>query len=117
MDFRRAPRFPVRFFVRYRPVGAKRWQAGRVENISRSGVFFWTKQAPAVDTPLQMSFDLPLAASKSGVVCRGRVVRTVVPTTAEAPWGLAATISRYQFVRGKSTAAEPRVSPDAFPGK
>ena len=104
-DSGRAPRFPVHFSLRYRPVGATRWEDGQIENISRSGVLFWTEHLLAVDTPLEMSFVLPLGAMKPGIVCRGRVVRTVLPTAHTAPPALAATISTYHFVRGKATAA------------
>ena len=104
-DSGRAPRFPVHFYMRYRSVGATRWDEGLVENISRSGVLFWTEHLLAVDTPLEMSFALPLGVTKPGIVCRGRVVRTVLPTAPDAPPGLAATISKYHFVRGRVAAA------------
>jgi hypothetical protein len=104
-DSARAPRFPVHFSMRYRSVGTTRWEEGQIENISRSGVLFWTKHLLVVDTPLEMSFVLPLGVTKPGIVCRGRVVRTVLPTAQEAPPGLAATISTYHFVRGSSAAA------------
>ena len=59
-----------------------------------------------------MSFVLPLALTRSGIVCRGRVVRAVLPAASDAPRGLAATISAYRFVRGTSTpdaaVLEPR---------
>jgi hypothetical protein len=85
--------------MRYRSVGAKQWREGQIENISRSGVLFWTEHLLAVDTPLEMNFELPLAGMKPGIVCRGRVVRTVVQRNHEAHAGLAATISTYQFIR------------------
>lgn len=100
-DSGRAPRFPVHLSLRYRSVGATHWREGQIENISRSGVLFWTEHLLAVDTPLEMSFLLPLGDMKPGIVCRGRVVRTVRPKAYEAPPGLAATISTYQFVRGR----------------
>ena len=104
-DSTRAPRFPVHFSMRYRSVGETRWEEAQIENISRSGVLFWTEHLLAVDTPLEMSFVLPLGVMKPGIVCRGRVVRSVSPAAHDAPRGLAATISSYHFVRGRIAAA------------
>ena len=97
----RAPRFEVHLPLRYRPVGAPDWEEGRIENISRSGVLFWAEHLLAVDTPLEMSFVLPLGGMEPGVVCRGRIVRTVPPGARGADPGLAATIAAYEFVRGR----------------
>jgi PilZ domain-containing protein len=95
----RAPRYDVHFSIRYRSVGAAHWREGEIENISRSGVLFWTEHLLAVNTPLEMSFVLPLGDRKPGIVCRGHVARTVMPKAREGPPGLAATISNYHFVR------------------
>jgi hypothetical protein len=95
----RAPRFSVPLSLRYRSIGATHWQEGRIENISRSGVLFRTEHLLAVDTPVEMSFVLPLGGMKPGIACRGRVVRTVQPKADHALPGLAATISTYQFVQ------------------
>jgi PilZ domain-containing protein len=100
----RARRFALHFSLRYRPVGAAQWHQGRIENISRSGVLFWTDNALEVDTRVEMSFVLPLLDSP-WVVCRGHIVRAVLPSDRQAPLGLAATISAYRFVRGKTAAA------------
>ena len=91
--------------VRYRSVGATRWREGRIENISRSGVLFWTEHLLPVETPLELLFVLPLAGIAPGIVCRGRIVRTVPPPARQEPAGLAATISTYRFVRGQTAMA------------
>jgi len=104
-DSGRAPRFAVHVSLRFRSAGAVHWRKGRIENISRTGVLFWTDHLLAVDTPLEMSFVLPVGDTKPGIVCRGRVVRTVMPAARETPPGLAATISTYHFVRGRVAAA------------
>lgn len=101
----RAPRFPVHVPVRYRSVGGTGWSEGRMENISRSGVFFWTTHLLAVETPLELLFALPLGDMAPGIVCRGRIVRTVSAAGREAAPGLAATISSYRFVRGGAITA------------
>jgi hypothetical protein len=91
--------------LRYRTIGAAEWREGRIENISRSGVLFWTDHRLDADTRLEMSFVLPLIGNPPGVVCRGHIVRTVLPNGQQAPVGLAATISTYRFVRGTNAAA------------
>lgn len=104
-DNGRAPRFAVHLPVRYRSVGAAHWREGQIENISCSGILFWTDRLLAVDTPVEMSFVLPLAGMEPGIVCRGRVVRTVLPKAGDAHPGVAATISSYQFVRARVATA------------
>jgi hypothetical protein len=99
-DAPRAPRFPVHVSMRYRSVGATRWREARMENISRSGVLFWTSHLLPVQTPLELLFVLPLGGLAPGIVCRGKVVRTVPPPGRLDPPGLAATIATYRFVRG-----------------
>jgi hypothetical protein len=89
----RAQRFDLHQPLRYRSVGAARWRFGRIENISRSGVLFWSKKPLDLDTPLEMSFKLPLGKRPPEIVCRGRIVRSVAGS------GLAATIRTYRFVR------------------
>lgn len=104
-DAGRARRFALHLSLRYRSIGAAQWCEGRIENISRSGVLFSTDQPLAVDTPLEMRFVLPLIDAPPGVVCRGRIVRSVLPNGHQAAPGLAATISAYRFVRAKNAAA------------
>ncbi len=96
----RARRFDVHLALRYRSAGEARWCDGRIENISRSGILFWTEQPLAVDTPLEMTFVLPLGEMPPEIVCRGRVVRTVLPRGHQAPPGMAVSISAYRFVKG-----------------
>jgi hypothetical protein len=104
-DWGRAARFAVHLSVRYRSVGAAHWREGRIENISRTGVLFWTEHLLAVNTPLEMSFVLPLGDTKPAIVCLGRVVRTVLPKARRTPPGLAATITTYHFVRDRFATA------------
>jgi hypothetical protein len=54
-DAARAPRFRVEVPLRYRPLGSTRWQVGRIENISRSGVLFRAPDPMEVNTRLEMS--------------------------------------------------------------
>jgi len=104
-DAQRARRFSLPLSLRYRSAGASLWHDGRIENISRSGVLFWTEEPLDVDTPVEMRIALPLLRTSPGIVCRGRIVRTVLPSARHAPPGLAATISSYRFVRDDRGAA------------
>ena len=70
----RAPRYPLRIPVRYRPVGGSTWVRGVTENISRTGILLRTGQLLPLDTPMEIQFFL---SSEGGVVCEGRVTRTV----------------------------------------
>jgi len=100
----RAQRLPLNLPLRYRSVGAARWHEGRVENISRSGVLFRTTDLVEVDAPVEITLLLPVRPCPSTVVCRGRIVRTILPGGFEKRPGLAATISRYRFRRGTDGA-------------
>jgi len=100
----RAPRLPLNLQLRYRSVGAVRWHEGRVENISRSGVLFRATELVDVDAQVEITLLIPVQPSASAIVCRGRIVRTVLPGGSERRPGLAATISRYRFRRGKDGA-------------
>lgn len=104
-DAERARRFALHLFLRYRSVGATDWCEGRIENISRSGVLFWTEHPLRMDTRLEMTFVLPAIEAPPGIVCRGHIVRTVLPKARHALPGLAVTISAYRFVRGTNAAA------------
>jgi hypothetical protein len=86
--------------VRFRSPGSKTWDVGRIENISRSGVLFWSERLYPPDTPLEILFALPLAGLTPGVACRCRIVRTVDPPAPLETPGMAATITAYKFVRG-----------------
>jgi hypothetical protein len=85
----------------FRPHGHAKWLDGTTENISRSGVMFWTQQLLAETTPIEMYFPLPLeifGRPAGRLMCRGTVVRTVLPHRGDVLSGLAATISRYRLL-------------------
>jgi hypothetical protein len=100
---RRAQRFAIAMPIQYRPLSDVTWLDGQVENISRTGVLLRGAQIMNVATPIQMRFELPAEfGGQTGalVVCRGQVVRTILPPADDAPKRLAATILDYTFVRG-----------------
>jgi len=97
----RALRLPLNLQLRYRSVGAACWHEGRVENISRSGVLFRATDLVDVDAQVEITLLLPVRPAASVIVCRARIVRTILPGGFEKRPGLAASISRYRFRRGK----------------
>jgi len=103
-DSVRAWRFDLDLPLHYRPVGDAHWHEGRTENISRSGILFRAAETLDVDTEVEMTFVLPVVPTPPAIVCRGRVVRTVLPGRGSRRSGVAATISRYRFRRSKSAA-------------
>ena len=100
LDFEdRASRYPVNITVRYRPLGEIGWVESKTINISRSGILFEADEPLDVDTPLEISFDLPTEFGGSGdgtLTCRGMVVRTIMPPASDAPPVVAATIANYR---------------------
>ena len=100
----RAPRLPLDLQLRYRPVGGRHWYEGRVENISRSGVLFRGAALVDVNTPVEIALLLPVPPLASAIVCRGRIVRTILPGGPDRRPGIAATISRYRFRHRKHDA-------------
>lgn len=103
-DSVRAWRFELDLPVHYRPIGDAHWHEGRTENISRSGVLFRAGEILDVDTEVEMRFLLPVEPTAPAIVCRGRVVRTVLPGGDGRRCGLAVTIARYRFRRSKTAA-------------
>jgi hypothetical protein len=106
----RAPRFPLRIPVRYRPAGSDAaWRDGRSENISRSGVLFRADDSPDSESAIEMMLTLgsELGADVAGVViCRGRVVRIEPGPPGDPRPTVAATIAGYRLVH--SQGADPR---------
>jgi PilZ domain-containing protein len=97
----RPARFPIRTEIRYRPEGTKEnWHMGETENISRSGVLFNASDLLAVNTELNLSFPLPTQiGSEAGaiVLCRGHIVRTILPPATDQQGAMAVTFSDYQL--------------------
>jgi hypothetical protein len=63
---------PLPLLLQYRSLDDPKWHEGRVENISRSGVFFSSPKLVDVDTELEMRLELPCRHAVRDP-CRGRV--------------------------------------------
>lgn len=96
-------RFPIVVSLRYRSDDSD-WRDGESVNISGSGVLFRVERPLALQTPVEMSFALPVAVADRApvrVVCRGQIVRVAMPQS-PGEWAMvAASIAEYRFVRGQ----------------
>ena len=98
---RRARRFTLEFPLRYRPLGQADWHSGRSTNISRSGLLFRAEQSLNPQTPIEVSFVMPVEVRgefAATVICQGRIVRQIATVGSPGPLALAATIDTYEFV-------------------
>ena len=104
----RAQRFDIQMPVLYRARGETAWREGRTANISYTGVRFWTDQLMEPHTQVEISLKLPVeigGETGTEIVCRGEIVRTVLPASTDAQPSLAARILEYRFVRGRERLA------------
>jgi hypothetical protein len=72
--------------LRYRVMGRTPWQAGRVQDVSQSGIFFRAHSPLRVNQRLEMVFEMPseiLGAEGQQVIAVGCIVRSTTRT--EAP--------------------------------
>ena len=99
----RPRRFTIAMPVYFRPLEDITWMTGQVENISRSGLLFRTAQPVAVNTRVELRFDLPAEVGGepgAHVVCIGEITRVIPAPAPEEQPILAASIVDYHFVRG-----------------
>lgn len=95
--------------VRFRPAGETAWRDGTTENVSRSGVLFHASRPLDANTPVELRLALPIGHSPdafSEVICSGRIVRTIAPSSGEARTGIAVAISHYELVPGNHDLIE-----------
>lgn len=98
----RAPRFPIEAPIRFRAVHETAWRDGLTANVSRSGVLFRCDRAVKTGTWVKMALTLPvelLGRAGAEVECHGAIIREEPPHGAQSDVMLAASISKYRFVR------------------
>ena len=104
-DVPRARRYQVSFAIQYRRRKERRWQSGITHNVSASGVLFGESAGDAqlqVDTPVEMELIIAtdlLGGASTRIVCTGRVTRIIECRIVDKPSVIAATISKYRFLR------------------
>jgi hypothetical protein len=99
----RALRYNLQLAVRFRPAGDSAWRDGTTQNVSSSGVLLRASTPLASDTPVELRLALPVgpaADAFSEVICNGRIVRTVAPSSVNRQTGIAVEISDFKLVRG-----------------
>ena len=94
----RARRIQIESGLRFRPVGQADWHQGLTSDISPSGVLFRADRIVDVQTPVEMTFVVPakIAVVQGAlVVCRGQIVRTIMPAARDGQPQLAVKILEY----------------------
>ena len=86
--------------VCYRKIGDFEWRRGETENVSRSGALIRMDDPLDVDVSVELRLTLAVAmpgVDLADVLCRGRVVRTIVPSERQEWAGSAVAIEQYDF--------------------
>ena len=104
MDQRKTRRFALELPLSITRSGSERVvHAGRTKNISSSGVLFTSRAEPDLGGPIE--YVIALNQDGPHVVnlrCIGKVVRSErMPDDATHTFEVAATLERYEFVRGR----------------
>lgn len=95
----RAARYAVPITIMYRARGDEEWLEGCTENISKSGVLVRADRLMPLEAPVEMLLNIPpdLPSPFTGAtICRGRIVRSVAPSTRQDRPAFAATIVEYE---------------------
>jgi hypothetical protein len=107
MEQRRTRRFQLQLPLAVIRSGATRVElAGCTKNISSGGVLFTTEREPNFGGPIEYVITLTDNGAKVvNLRCMGKIVRAgrADPDREEAspPYRIAATLERYEFVRGR----------------
>jgi hypothetical protein len=100
----RARRVPLAVPLRYRAKNSSTWYAGKIENISQSGVLLHGEHPFPANTLVEMVFEMPEEISgqkDANVLCQGRVIR--LPESKKTDkLTLAATILDYRFLHQRA---------------
>jgi hypothetical protein len=97
IEQRRNQRFELKLPFEVIQDGANSKTKGETRNLSSSGVLFTAPAAMSVGDPIEYSITLPRAPGARTDV-RLRCIGTILRADAEAAF--AATLERYEFVRG-----------------
>ncbi len=82
LQFTRPRRMSVQTPIHFRRVGDADWLKGMTENISQTGVLFQSERVYRLNTPVEMTLDVPqpILGITGSVKCEGCIVRAVVST-------------------------------------
>ena len=110
MEQRRTRRFQLQLPLSITRSGAERMELGGfTNNISSSGVLFTTQREPDLGGPIEYVIALNREGSLSvSLRCMGKVLRAdrigTSPGEVATRFQIAATLERYEFVRGRVAA-------------
>jgi hypothetical protein len=110
MEQRRTRRFQLQLPLSITRTGAERViLAGCTKNISSSGVLFTAEREPDLGGPIEYVIVLNLEGPQSvSLRCMGKVLRSdrlhASADEESANFQIAATLERYEFVRGRSAS-------------
>jgi hypothetical protein len=110
MEQRRARRFQLQLPLSITRSGAERVVLpGFTKNISSSGVLFTMNREPDLGGPIEYLIVLNREGPQSvSLRCMGKVLRAdrvgVIPDEASTSFQIAATLERYEFVRGRAAS-------------
>jgi hypothetical protein len=110
MEQRRTRRFQLQLPLSITRSGAERVTfAGLTQNISSSGVLFTTEREPDLGGPIEYVIALNRDGPQSvSLRCMGKVLRAdrvgTSPDNESANYQIAATLERYEFMRGRGVS-------------
>src|SRR5687767_13331883 len=95
----RAPRYPLKMTIRFRPAGGGGWLEGETLNVSQSGILFRTSQpVPGLHETLEMALEMSALGPRiANVTCTGRLVR--IRPAEDSSAVIAATVEVYHLTR------------------
>lgn len=88
--------------MRYRVIGEKRWHAGKVENMSSTGVLFRGEHVVQVDSSIEVTVNMSkglVEGRSSKIVSRGKVVRVVPYEADPESMMMAVSLSHLRMMR------------------
>jgi hypothetical protein len=106
----RAKRFALRFPVYFRELDSSTWLEGTTENISYTGVLFYSPSPLALDSTLEIRLQVTVAADgKAPAEIRGKgvVVRMEQRDVPQIPVALAVAMRDCRIVRRPSMGGTP----------
>ena len=106
----RAERFSLRFPVHFREPNSPIWFEGTTENISCTGVLFYSSAPLALESTLELRLQVTVAAEvkvPAEIRCKGVVVRMEQRDAPETPVALAVAIRDSRIVRQPSFSGSP----------
>ncbi len=101
----RARRLHIALPVKFRSQSATELVSGVIDNLSQSGLFIHSDNAPAKGELLEMFFEMPIEISgqqNAEVLCAGQVVRVAGAENEDGSRGFAVKVIDYRFLNNEA---------------